>query len=62
MSRLINQAQKNRLWAIAHSQGLKKCEVQAVFSEFGITSTTSVTTDQYDAIISRIQEYAIVEF
>jgi hypothetical protein len=58
----INQPQASRLWAIAYSQGLKKSEVRAVFSEFGITSTASITMEQYEQIIDRIQEYAIAEF
>jgi len=61
-SRKINQAQASRLWAIAHNLGLKPSEVRAVFAEFGITSTALITVDQYEAIISKLREYAMVEF
>ncbi|MEH1789672.1 MAG: hypothetical protein V7L23_29980 [Nostoc sp.] len=62
ISKPISQSQASRLWAIAHAQGLKPCEVRSVFSEFGIVSTALITTEQYDHIIHRIQEYAAVEF
>lgn len=62
MTQPINQAQASRLWAIAHSHGLKPREVRVVFAEFGIASTALITMEQYDLIIGRIQEYAAVEF